>query len=312
MVTAGEVIKNKRESLAKDLNSVSVDTKIQKRFLEYIESNQFDKFDSKIFATGFIKIYSKYLGLDTEKILALYRRSTLVEVKNSNKKTSVNKKSLLPKINISPKILAITTLAIFLLLTIGYVGYQIYKFQTPPTLTIVQPTDGYITNEESTVLKGITQDSVLIDVNDKKVDVNSKGEFETEIFLIEGVNTINIRALKSSNSNLETNKTLKVIYTPQQEGEEEIKVKEFLLTLSITQSPSWIKLDIDDENKISQVLQPNTIHEFEVINKFTLVTGRVQNTNLQINGEDIPLTSSTQTGITQITCTVVEDELECQ
>ncbi len=312
MVTAGEVIKNKRESLAKDLNSVSVDTKIQKRFLEYIESNQFDKFDSKIFATGFIKIYSKYLGLDTEKILALYRRSTLVEVKNSNKKTSVNKKSLLPKINISPKILAITTLAIFLLLTIGYVGYQIYKFQTPPTLTIVQPTDGYITNEESTVLKGITQDSVLIDVNDKKVDVNSKGEFETEIFLIEGVNTINIRALKSSNSNLETNKTLKVIYTPQQEGEEEIKVKEFLLTLSITQSPSWIKLDIDDENKISQVLQPNTIHEFEVINKFTLVTGRVQNTNLQINGEDIPLTSSTQTGITQITCSVVENELECQ
>ena len=312
MVTAGEVIKNKRESLAKDLNSVSVDTKIQKRFLEYIESNQFDKFDSKIFATGFIKIYSKYLGLDTEKILALYRRSTLVEVKNSNKKTSVNKKSLLPKINISPKILAITTLAIFLLLTIGYVGYQIYKFQTPPTLTIVQPTDGYITKEESTVLKGITQDSVLIDVNDKKVDVNSKGEFETEIFLIEGVNTINIRALKSSNSNLETNKTLKVIYTPQQEGEEEIKVKEFLLTLSITQSPSWIKLDIDDENKISQVLQPNTIHEFEVINKFTLVTGRVQNTNLQINGEDIPLTSSTQTGITQITCSVVENELECQ
>jgi len=312
MVTAGEVIKNKRESLAKDLNSVSVDTKIQKRFLEYIESNQFDKFDSKIFATGFIKIYSKYLGLDTEKILALYRRSTLVEVKNSNKKTSVNKKRLLPKINISPKILAITTLAIFLLLTIGYVGYQIYKFQTPPTLTIVQPTDGYITKEESTVLKGITQDSVLIDVNDKKVDVNSKGEFETEIFLIEGVNTINIRALKSSNSNLETNKTLKVIYTPQQEGEEEIKVKEFLLTLSITQSPSWIKLDIDDENKISQVLQPNTIHEFEVINKFTLVTGRVQNTNLQINGEDIPLTSSTQTGITQITCSVVENELECQ
>ena len=312
MVTAGEVIKNKRESLAKDLNSVSVDTKIQKRFLEYIESNQFDKFDSKIFATGFIKIYSKYLGLDTEKILALYRRSTLVEVKNSNKKTSVNKKRKLPQINISPKILAITTLAIFLLLTIGYVGYQIYKFQTPPTLTIVQPTDGYITNEESTVLKGITQDSVLIDVNDKKVDVNSKGEFETEIFLIEGVNTINIRALKSSNSNLETNKTLKVIYTPQQEGEEEIKVKEFLLTLSITQSPSWIKLDIDDENKISQVLQPNTIHEFEVINKFTLVTGRVQNTNLQINGEDIPLTSSTQTGITQITCSVVENELECQ
>ncbi len=312
MVTAGEVIKNKRESLGQDLNSVSVDTKIQKRFLEYIENNQFDKFDSKIFATGFIKIYSKYLGLDVEKILALYRRSTLVEVKKNDKKQGINKKRKLLKINISPKILAITTLVIFLLLIVGYVGYQIYKFQTPPSLTIVAPIDGYITNEESTILKGLTQESVLIDVNDKQVDVNSKGEFETEIFLIEGVNTITVRALKSSNSNLETNKTLKVIYTPQQEGEDEIEIKEFLLTLSITQSPSWIKLDIDDENKISQVLQPNTVHEFEVINKFTLVTGRVQNTKLEINGEDIPLTASTQTGITQITCTVVENELECQ
>ncbi len=312
MVTAGEVIKDKRESLGKDLNSVSVDTKIQRRFLEYIESNQFDKFDSRIFATGFLKIYSKYLGLDVEKILALYRRSTLVEVKKSDKKIGINKKRKLPKINISPKILAITTLVIFLLLIIGYVGYQIYKFQTPPLLTIVQPIDGYITNEESIILKGLTQESVLIDVNDKQVDVNGKGEFETEIFLIEGVNTITVRALKSSNSNLETNKTLKIIYTPQQEGENKIETKEFLLTLSITQSPSWIKLDIDDENKISQVLQPNTINEFEVINKFTLVTGRVQNTKLEVNGEEIPLTASTQTGITQITCTVVEDELECQ
>ena len=312
MVTAGEVIKNKRESLGQDLNSVSVDTKIQKRFLEYIENNQFDKFDSKIFATGFIKIYSKYLGLDVEKILALYRRSTLVEIKSNDKKTVINKKRKGPKINISPKILAITTLVIFLLLIVGYVGYQIYKFQTPPSLTIVQPIDGYITNEESTILKGLTQESVLIDVNDKQVDVNSKGEFETEIFLIEGVNTISVRALKSSNSNLETNKTLKIIYTPQKEGEDTIETKEFLLTLSINQSSSWIKLDIDDENKISQVLQPNTINEFQVVNRFTLVTGRVQNTKLEVNGEEIPLTASSQTGITQITCTIVENELECQ
>ena len=59
MVTAGEVIKSKRESLGKDLNTVCLDTKIQRRFLEYIENNQFEKFDSKVFASGFIKIYSK-------------------------------------------------------------------------------------------------------------------------------------------------------------------------------------------------------------------------------------------------------------
>ena len=153
---------------------------------------------------------------------------------------------------------------------------------------------------------------MLISINDQPVEVNSKGEFETEISLTEGVNTITVRAKKSSNSNLETTKTVKVIYSPNQQEEISEDIESFLLTLSITQSPSWIKLDIDNENKISQVLQPNTIHEFEVVEKFTLVTGRVQNTKLEVNGEEILLTSSNVTGIAQITCTVVDNELECQ
>jgi len=312
MVTAGEVIKNKRESLKKDLSGVSTDTKIQKRYLEYIENNQFEKFDSKVFATGFIKIYATYLGLDVEKILALYRRSTLVDVKPKNTKNILTQKRKFPHIQISPKFLAIFTLITFLLLIVGYVGYQIYKFQTPPMLNIIQPIDEYVSEEEILVLKGLTQNSVLIFVNDQPVEVSNNGEFETEVTLIEGVNTITVKAKKSSNSNLESKKTVKVIYSPTQQEEIEEDIKEFLLTLSITQSPSWIKLDIDNENKISQVLQPNTIHEFEVVEKFTLVTGRVQNTKLEINGEDISLTASNVTGITQITCTVVNNELECQ
>ncbi len=88
MITAGEVLKNKRELLKKNLDRVSADTKIQKRFLEYIENNQFEYFDSEVFLTGFIKIYAKYLDLDTSKVLALYRRS------NPNKTTrnTTNKK----------------------------------------------------------------------------------------------------------------------------------------------------------------------------------------------------------------------------
>ena len=53
MITAGEVLKKKRESLGKNLDVVSLDTKIQKRFLIYIEKNEFDRFESEIFLTGF-------------------------------------------------------------------------------------------------------------------------------------------------------------------------------------------------------------------------------------------------------------------
>lgn len=310
MVTAGEVIKSKRESLGKDLNTVCLDTKIQRRFLEYIENNQFEKFDSKVFASGFIKIYSKYLGLDVEKILALYRRSTQVEVKSVNKKGIKGKKKGI-KLSISPRVISISFLILFLILIVGYVGFQIFKFQTPPTLTIFQPNDGLITNEQEITVKGITQSLITVQIDGKQIETNEKGEFESVVKLTEGVNTISVKAMRASNNNLNTTDSFKVIYNPIKQ-EQEVDIKKFLLSLSITQSPSWIKLDIDDENKISQVLQPNTIHEFEVNQKFTLVTGRVQNTKLIVNEQELILNENNTTGIAQITCNIVLEQLECQ
>ena len=75
MVTVGEVLKNKRKNLRRSLDLVSADTKIQKRFIKYIESNEFSPFESEVFLKGFIKIYAEYLGLDVKKILALYRKT---------------------------------------------------------------------------------------------------------------------------------------------------------------------------------------------------------------------------------------------
>lgn len=310
MITAGDVIKKKRESLEKDINTVSIDTKIQARFLKYIENNQFDKFDSSVFATGFIKIYAKYLGLDVEKILALYRRSTLPKVKTTkNRLISRKKKSL--KLNFSPRTIALITLILFVLLTLGYIGLQIFKFQIPPELTISEPDNEYVSTQEQIVVKGYTQKSNIVIIDKENIQTDDEGFFEKEILLNLGVNTITIKAQKSSNTRLETTQSIKVIYEPNTEDEVK-ETKEFLLTLTISQSPSWIKLDIDNENKLEQVVQPNTISEYEVKEKFTLVTGRVQNTSLEVNGETLPLTSSATTGIGQIACQIVDNELICE
>lgn len=309
MITAGQVIKNKRESLGKNLNTVCVDTKIQKRFLEYIENDQFDQFDSEIFASGFIKIYSKYLGLDVEKILALYRRSTL-PTKKEPKKSQIKTKR--EKFKISPKSIAIFSLVIFLLSVIGYVGYQIYKFQKPPVLAVSQPTNEYVSQNETILVQGTTEGSAFVEINGTQTVANESGDFESELKLNEGVNSITVKAWKGTNTKLQTTLTLKVLYSPEKEVAIEDIQKQFLLVLTISQSPSWIKLDVDGESKISQVLQPNTQHEYAVLKSFTLVTGRVQNTSIKINGEEQKITSSSATGIGQITCEILNNELKCE
>lgn len=313
MITAGEILKKKRESLKKSLNTVSVDTKIQKRFLEYIENDQYDKFDSEVFASGFIKIYSKYLGLDVEKLLAIYRRGNLSSKMKIEEKKNSKKITNRIKFHITPQILAITFLSIFLVLIIGYIGYQIYQYQRPPQLTILQPENEYKTHEEILLLKGNTQPSSVVVINGQQVEIDQLGYFEKKIILNSGVNTITVTSRKNSNEQLEVTKTLRVIYDEgEQEGEVvQPSLQEYKVVLQILQSASWIKLDIDGENKISQILEPNTKKEYIFQKEFTLVTGKVNSTSIEINGEKVEISAKQNTGVGQITCTVNGDSFKC-
>ncbi|MFA7654719.1 MAG: helix-turn-helix domain-containing protein [Candidatus Dojkabacteria bacterium] len=318
MITAGEVLKNKRESLGKPLDQVSSDTKIQKRFLEYIEQDKFSYFDSEVFLTGFIKIYAKYLGLDINKILALYRRSNpsvqreLIkkEEKESKGKNIVGKKALSFK-TLDPKTLVTFILSTFLLLIIGYIGLQIYKFQTPPEITILEPLDGAEVDKESVTVKGEVDNNTVIEINDKAVETNDDGSFEKEIELKEGSNLITVRAKKNKNNTLEAVETIHIKYIikgKEENGEEEEESNK--LTLEITDSPAWIRLDLDNENKLSQVVEPSK-SEYVFFDNLYIITGRVSSTKIYWNNNIVEWKPTQKTGVAELECRIVEHDLIC-
>lgn len=321
MITAGDVLKNKRETLGKTLEQVSLDTKIQKRFLSYIEENKFSYFDSEVFLTGFIKIYAKYLGLDTNKILALYRRSNPshkeIQTKkreNLKEKKSIGKKKI--KLGfLNPKTLTTIILSLFLLTIFGYIGFQIYKFQTPPNIEISQPLDDSEVTTEEIVVKGSVENDSVVEINDKPVDVEDDGSFEKEITLKQGSNIITVRARKNRNNTLETVKTLRVTYQVRdeediEEVEDEDEITRNILTLEIVDSPAWIRLDLDNENKLSQVVEPSEI-EYTFFDNMYIITGRVSNTNIYWNDELVEWKPTQRTGVAELTCQIVEQDLVC-
>lgn len=308
MITAGEVLKAKREKLRKGLSIISEETKIQKRYLQYIENNDFSKFDSEVFLVGFIKIYAKYLDLDSVKVLALYRRSNPTKRINTVKRKDNNifKK---PKITITPRILITISIILFVLGIFTYIGIQIYKFQSPPKLAITEPLNDSTVTENMINIKGTVSQEATLDINGELVNSNN-GKFEHTIQLNEGINIINVKARKNSNNVLETTEVIKVTYTKQTENIEEEKPQENKLILEIVNSSAWIKLDIDDVNKVSQVLQPSK-QEFTVKNKFKIITGRLSNTKVSFNGANIELDSNKSTGVAEITCDIVNNALQC-
>lgn len=312
MITVGEVLKSKREKLRISLEKASSDTKIQKRFLQYIEKDIFTPFQSEVFLTGFIKIYAKYLGLDIKKVLALYRRTNPVIVENDTK--TIPRQVIKKKIVITPKTVVIILVSLFAILIAAYITSQIYKFQTPPKLEITEPAKESTVEKADIIVKGKVEKEASVEINDVSVKTDENGNFEKEITLVEGNNLISIKAKKNNNNILESVETLTVKYEPkkEQEGEtQEIKEKINKVTLEIFEAPVWIKLDIDDVNVVAQVLEP-TKKEFEIKNKLHVISGRVSNTKIFFNEKELAWPATSNKGVVGMECTVSENSVDCK
>jgi cytoskeleton protein RodZ len=72
----GEKLKLEREERKITLEEVSVSTKIGTRMLQALEENDFDQLPGGIFNRGFVRAYSRVLGLDEEQTVADYLQAS--------------------------------------------------------------------------------------------------------------------------------------------------------------------------------------------------------------------------------------------
>ena len=194
MKTAGSILKETR--LAKKISLVDVEqaTKIRLKFLQAIEDDDFAKLPSLGYAKGFVKNYSEYLGLDSNTVLAFFRRET----------QDVTRASLLPKgmaeplnksmFHLTPgRFLALLIAALGMLFLL-YFGFQYRRLYQSPPLAIEKPTNESVTTEKRIDILGRTDADATVTVNGVSVLVRSDGRFFDQITLEPGVNTITIVA----------------------------------------------------------------------------------------------------------------------
>src|SRR6185312_10800561 len=70
--TFGEKLQREREMRGITLEEIAEATKIGTRSLRALEEQDFDKLPGGIFNKGFVRAYSKYLGIDEEQSVADY------------------------------------------------------------------------------------------------------------------------------------------------------------------------------------------------------------------------------------------------
>jgi len=66
----GKELQSKREQLGYSLKDVAERTRIRKVYLESMEQGQFEALPGQAYVTGFVRVYARHLGLDSDELLA--------------------------------------------------------------------------------------------------------------------------------------------------------------------------------------------------------------------------------------------------
>ncbi len=79
MKNISEILKKTRIQSGITIEQVETATKIKKSYIEFLEQGEFEKLPSISATKGFIKIYAKYLGLNSDDALVIFRRENKLE-----------------------------------------------------------------------------------------------------------------------------------------------------------------------------------------------------------------------------------------
>ncbi len=183
-----------REERKFTIEWISFYTKIQKKYLEALEANNFEKIGNGVYVQNFIKAYSRVLGVPHRPLIELYKDNRGGADKPENQ--AVPRYFSKGKFLISQKFLRNIFFAALGLAMLVYVGFEIKKLLTPPPIAIYFPPDNYISEESKVEFSGRVEKEAILKINGQTVAADEDGNFKEKLDLGAGLNVIKLGAQK--------------------------------------------------------------------------------------------------------------------
>jgi cytoskeletal protein RodZ len=194
MRTVGQILKEERESKFYTLDEIEKATKIRKELLKALEEDDYSKLPPPTFVQGFIKNYGKFLGLDSEKLLAVFRRE-FSDRKNPPRvmETFTNPLSYHKFVLTPTKVISVVVVGLILVF-FGYLWFE-YRFLVgAPNLIVNSPLDQATTQTDTINVSGKTDPEAKVSINNQEVAVDSSGSFSQELKVSDSENKLVVTA----------------------------------------------------------------------------------------------------------------------
>jgi len=193
--TLAEILKKARKDKEISLLDAEIGTKIRAKFLEALESGDWQSLPQEVYVRGFVLAYAKFLDLSVKSVLEHYEKEAKVRRGVTFAKISYNQPLKERRVLITPKVLAYAGLSIFFISLFSYIVIQVLNFAGNPNLKIVTPSNNLVTESDTVDFIGITDTDTMVNVNSENVPVSDDGKFSLTLKLHSGVNVIKVNAV---------------------------------------------------------------------------------------------------------------------
>ncbi len=192
MRSVGQLLKETREAKLYTLDEVEKSTKIRKELLKALEDDNYAKLPPLTFIQGFVKNYGKFLGLDSEKLLAVLRRDFEASKHPPVVMESFSKPLTKKRVFVTPSRLVGVVIAVIIATFFAYLWFEYRQFVGAPELLVNNPVQGQTVEVTSISVEGSTDPDAKVTVNDQEVGLGPDGKFKEEVKLSSSVNNISV------------------------------------------------------------------------------------------------------------------------
>jgi cytoskeletal protein RodZ len=301
-LTLGEKLRKLRSERRVSLAEASKATKVQVKYLEYLENEEYGKLPADVYVKGFLRNYALYLGINEEATIKKYERERDVHknISKEEKKSTFIQPIKFSNFVITPKVIFASGVALAIIVGFLYLYRQANNFVSNPRLIINEPLDNAEVKERSIRVSGIAERDAELVINNQGISTDDEGRFGETVTLRKGVNSIVVKVKNRFDKETVKIISVKADFDEPNQNENNLSVipesetgdqKTIKLEVSVDPGPTWVAVEVDGSLVFSGTLDPGKPKEFEGGEKILISSGKGNNTYVTISGKEKRLLS---------------------
>jgi transcriptional regulator with XRE-family HTH domain len=195
--TLSEYLASVRNNLNFSPEEVGKKTGIKLKFLQSLENGDFRPLPADVYVIGFLRQLAELYAVDAGELILQYKKEKNIQKQVSRQNQAFASgwyKRYLGKLVITPKVLSLILGSVFVVLTLGYIIWQLWSINRTPVLAVIEPKDNAVIFGSVVNVSGHTDPGAEVSVNGQNIFVDGKGGFQTQAALSPGPEEITITA----------------------------------------------------------------------------------------------------------------------